>query len=267
MTDKKKNRAYTGTREWSVKSVNCVTGCSHNCKYCYARSNAVDRWGLTTSDDWTNMQVRVKDIKKKRNLEKGTVMFPTTHDITPEVLEPCLTVLQNLIDAKNHILIVSKPHIECIKKICDTFWNRKDQILFRFTIGTFDNTILKYWEPGAPAYDERLECLEYAYRSGFATSISVEPMLDPENIEEHVKKMAPYVTDSIWIGHMNKTNTRVKLGTAEDQQMLDRILDWQTEEKTKEIHELLKDHPLVKWKESIKKIMGIELATEPGKDK
>jgi DNA repair photolyase len=24
----------SGTREWAVKSVNCCSGCSHDCRYC-----------------------------------------------------------------------------------------------------------------------------------------------------------------------------------------------------------------------------------------
>ena len=30
-----------GTQEWSVKTVNCCTGCSHDCRYCYAKGMAV----------------------------------------------------------------------------------------------------------------------------------------------------------------------------------------------------------------------------------
>ena len=30
-----------GTQEWSVKTVNCTTGCSHDCRYCYAKGMAV----------------------------------------------------------------------------------------------------------------------------------------------------------------------------------------------------------------------------------
>ena len=30
-----------GTQEWSVKTINCCTGCSHDCRYCYAKGMAV----------------------------------------------------------------------------------------------------------------------------------------------------------------------------------------------------------------------------------
>ena len=34
-------KPISGTKEWSVSSVNCITGCEHNCRYCYARANAL----------------------------------------------------------------------------------------------------------------------------------------------------------------------------------------------------------------------------------
>ena len=35
-TKSKIKRAH-GTSEWSVKTINCCTGCSHDCLYCYAK--------------------------------------------------------------------------------------------------------------------------------------------------------------------------------------------------------------------------------------
>jgi DNA repair photolyase len=227
----------------------------------------VDRFGVIKRDAWTTMKVRPKDVNKQRQLEAGTVMFPTTHDITPSILKDCMVVLEKLLDAGNNVLIVSKPHMECIKAICERFAGNRKQILFRFTIGAYDNNILKYWEPNAPAYEERLECLKYAYYAGFGTSVSAEPLLDAENVVEFVKRLDFYITDSIWVGHMNKTSIRVQVETSEDQLMLDNILKWQTKEKTIEIYNQLKSNPKIKWKESIKQIVGIDLLTEPGLDK
>lgn len=85
--------------------------------------------------------------------------------------------------AGNKVLVVSKPHLECIRAICERFDLVKDQILFRFTIGACDDQILSYWEPNAPRYDERKQCLFYAYQAGLRTSVSVEPMLDSANID------------------------------------------------------------------------------------
>ena len=33
-----KSKIISGTKEWAKENVNCVTGCSNNCRYCYARA-------------------------------------------------------------------------------------------------------------------------------------------------------------------------------------------------------------------------------------
>jgi len=255
-----------GTKEWSVASVNCVTGCSHDCRYCYARYNATSRFHRMSKDEWQHMRVREQDIRKKRPAYQGTVMFPTTHDITPEVLSPCLAVLVRLLEAGNSVLVVSKPHVECIEAVCKTCDVYRDVLQFRFTIGADDDEILAYWEPGAPKYDERIQALKFAFEQGFRTSVSIEPMLDGQNIVKHVKNLSPYVSDSIWIGKLNNIHSRVSAETDADRVAIERIVSNQTDERIRDIYDSLRNHPLVRWKESIKKVVGLTISTEPGQD-
>lgn len=253
----------SGTKEWASHNVNCVTGCSHNCRYCYARWNAVDRFHQVASDeDWEKMKVRDADVKKSRPKKEGTIMFPTTHDITPEVVDACLTVLVKMLESGNDVLVVTKPHLECIVKICDACTKYKSQILFRFTIGAMDDNILKYWEPGAPSFKERFAAMKYAFENGYATSVSMEPLLDAENVVNTFTILKPFVTNSIWIGKLNKIDARAN--ASED--MIERIKLGQTDQRVREIYETLKDEPLVKWKESYKEVLGLDLATEKGMD-
>ncbi len=262
----KQQKTAFGTKEWSVASVNCVNGCSHNCRYCYARYNAVSRFSRISGDEWQTMRVRPRDVTKKRPKYPGAVMFPTTHDSTPEVLSPCLIVPTNLLSAGNSVLLVSKPHLECISKICEDCVAYREQILFRFTIGADDDQLLAYWEPGAPNYRERLDALKLANEKGFRTSVSVEPMLDSHNILRHVTNLRPYVTESIWIGKLNNIRSRVRADTDEDRTAIKRTEDDQTDDRIRGIYESLKDNPLVRWKESIKKVVGLAVSTEPGAD-
>ena len=71
-------------------------------------------------------------------------MFPSTHDILPEFLEQSAQVIEQLLAAGNKVLIVTKPHLECVKRLCTL---PPDHLLFRFTIGAFDDDTLKFWEP------------------------------------------------------------------------------------------------------------------------
>lgn len=259
-------KSVFGTKEWSVASVNCITGCSHDCRYCYARYNATARFHRIPSDQWQAMRVRQHDVQKKWKLYPGTVMFPTTHDITPEVLKPCLAVLTNLLHAGNSVLLVSKPHLDCITAICEACAAHKGQLQFRFTIGADDDEILSYWEPGAPKYRERLDSLKLANEKKFRTSVSIEPMLDSANIIRHVTNLSPYVTESIWIGKLNNIRSRVIANTPEDHAAIRRVENGQSDDRIFDIYNSLKNNPLIRWKDSIKKVVGIDAITEPGLD-
>ncbi len=260
----------SGTKEWSVCSVNIISGCPHRCRYCYARATALRYNRLKDPEDWGGAfhHLRDAEVRKDRKDCGGTVMFPTTHDITPEYLEACLVVIKKILEAGNRLLIVSKPHLECIEEICDRwgvyYSDYRDQILFRFTIGARDDVILSYWEPGAPGFVERLASLRLAHERGFATSVSCEPLLEAEAVEELFHELEPYVTDTIWIGKMNQVRQRCIPGTSDVE--IARIEAGQTHTRIHEIYEALRHEPKVRWKESYKAILGLKLPSEAGLD-
>lgn len=246
-----------GTKEWADCNENIIHGCSNNCLYCYAKEIAI-RFGRSTPDSWKNERLNQEALNKKFRSSKKTVMFPSTHDITPEFLDESLFFIAKIVNAYDKVLIVSKPRLECIEKICDEFQNSKSKILFRFTIGSSNSETLKFWEPGASLFRERLESLKYAHDHGFATSVSCEPMLDG-NIDDVINQVLPYVTDSIWIGTMNKAQARLKINGAwndEVRQKLEELKATWTDEKIKNLCERYENTPTIKWKESISKIIN-----------
>lgn len=255
-----------GTKEWAEISANCCDGCEHDCKYCYAKENAV-RFRRRTVDDWKENRPTFKKMSRALRHNPCRVMFPSTHDIVPENLEVCMRAIRKLLDAGHDLLIVSKPHIGCITEICREFECHKDRILFRFTIGSASDTVLSHWEPGAPRFLERIGSLNHAFTMGFKTSVSCEPMLD-DNIGAVIAAVELVVTDAIWLGKMNNARSRLSIngGTEEDFDILDMLLETQSDEKIKVLYETYKDHPKIKWKESIKSVVGIEIPTESGLD-
>lgn len=262
-----KDKLVFGTQEWAAHNENCISGCSHDCKYCYAKSNAV-RFKWNTVDGWKNEAVNFNKISKVFNKRSGTFMFPTAHDITPNHLDECLSFLENILRPGNEVLVVSKPHLECISKICDLLPQYKHHILFRFTIGSTDSAVLKFWEPGAPDFDERLAALKYAFDMGYKTSVSCEPLLD-ENIDELIFKVSTYVTDSIWLGKLNYPGSRLALNGANDSETMEtmkQLTSIQSDEWIMELYSRYKDNPQIKWKESIKKVVGLEIPKEKGLD-
>jgi len=225
------------------------------------------RYKRETILSWPAMKVRWDAVTKQYGRFAGKVMFPTTHDITPEVAFPCMIVLEKLLKSGNEVLIVSKPHFQVIKLICDWFDSYKNKILFRFTIGSANNDILSYWEPGAPSFEERQESLIYAACHEFQTSVSSEPLLDYIDIDKLRGKIMAYISDAWWIGKMNDIRRRVNILTFEDEKRVAEIESNQTDDKIKKLYNAYKDNPKIKWKESIKKVVGIELSTKSGEDK
>lgn len=256
----------SGTGEWADENINCVTGCRHNCRYCYARQAIVDLYQQIAPEEWENSVVRTLELHKNRHKTDKVYMFPTSHDILPETLDDCMAFLGGYLVAGNRVLVVSKPHLECIAAICDRFKEYKEQILFRFSIGAFRNDILKFWEPGAPSYEERTDCLKLALDKGFRTSVSAEPMLDTANIIEHVERLLPLVSDTIWLGKMNRIGQCVKINNDMDRIAVARIKTGQANDRIWAMYFALKNNPQIRWKENIKKVVGLPLATETGLD-
>jgi DNA repair photolyase len=253
-----------GTKEWAEFTSNLISGCKHDCKYCYAKSMAL-RFHRKTKDNWKDEVVSTSKLNGKMPNKGGRVMYPSTHDIHPENLSNHLIYLGKLLKAHDEILIVTKPHLECIKAICIGYEAYKEKILFRFTIGSANSEVLKFWEEGAPSFEERLEALKYAHKSGFRTSVSSEPMLD-DNIHEVIKQTLPYITDSIWIGKANMLAGRIKINTGIVPLEVFKLKHSQRDEVIKELYNRYKDNPIIKWKESIKKVVGLAVPTTKGLD-
>jgi len=202
MIVKTKSRKITlGTKEWADSNVNCYLGCSNDCRYCYAKMMAF-RFKRKNTKNWKHMVPNQKNIEKGYKKRKGRIMFPTSHDITDESFNNCMIVLRKLVNSKNKVLVTTKPMYKYIVKICNLFQNYKEFIQFRFTITSIDNSLLNFWEPGAPSFNERFNSLKFSFNRGFKTSISIEPFLD-EDPFILVELLIPYVTESIWIGKMN----------------------------------------------------------------
>ena len=85
------------------------------------------------------------------------------------MVDDFIIVCKKLLDAGHGLVIVSKPRLECIEKICDALGEYKTQLIFRFSISTLDEELIKKYEPSAPGVEERIECLKLAFSIGFRT--------------------------------------------------------------------------------------------------
>lgn len=265
---KMKKSAYVfGTYEWASETVNIINGCKHNCKYCYSKAMAI-RFKRKTPKNWKDEKIKNNGSLNYSKKVDGTIMFPSSHDIHPYHLNYHIKFIERLLERGNKLLIVSKPHLESIKEICESFTDYKDKILFRFTIGSSNSDTLKFWEPGAPDFNERFNSLKFAHRHGFKTSVSCEPMLD-NNVDLVVRRTYPYVTDSIWIGKANFLIERLKINGEVDRNTMKKahqLIEWQSNKNIYKLYNKHRNDRKIKWKESIKNIVGIKISTQRGLD-
>jgi hypothetical protein len=272
-------KSKTGTKEWAEINCNIQMGCEHGCRYCYARHNAVHRFRICKAEDWIKPVINRKEVEKNyaiHNTQNAIlIMFPSTHDITPSNLGDCLIVLNKLLVAGNNVLIVSKPHWECITAICDAFKPQtpdprpqtpdprpqtpdyRPQIEFRFSIGSASDDVLKFWEPGAPSFEERIGCLSYAFNSGYKTSVSCEPYLDawPAHVYQ---ACIDHVTESIWFGKLRHFGQRVDTTKIDPENYKKYVAPMKlllSDKFVMALYQLMKDWPLVKWKDSIREVI------------
>lgn len=251
----------TGTKEWSTASKNLYKGCKNNCRYCYARANAIRFKQIDISEDWKQMRLNERSLDEKPHLLKGQdsrIMFPSTHDIFPEHLDITVEYLKKWLEQGNKFLIVSKPRFEVIKRLCNELEQYKEQIVFRFTIGSLRDDILQFWEPDAPSFEERMRCLRWAYENKYQTSVSCEPFFD-NTIFLLIDQFMPYVTDTIWIGKLNGIKQRVNTDgwSKEELKNLMLVEKIQGDEMIKSLYEHFKTNPKIRWKDSIRKIIGL----------
>ena len=248
----------TGTHEWSTVSRNIQKGCGDNdCLYCYAREMALRFHHIGNVAEWTKPAINRKAMLNTKKVD-GVVMFPSTHDIYEWNMTECTEFILNNLKNGNKMLIVSKPRMNCIYYLCERLQDHKSQIKFRFTIGSADDSVLKFWEPGAPGYLERVHCVHHAHAEGYQTSISCEPYLD-DTIYSIIREVEELVTDTIWIGRMNKFEQRVDTSKWGDREWgyAHKMFDAQTDDAVLKLHEHFKDNEKVKWKDSIKKVLGL----------
>jgi DNA repair photolyase len=123
----------------------------------------------------------------------------------------------------------------------------KNNFIFHFTIGSSDSNTLKYWEPGAPDFEERLASLKYAHWKGYQTSVSPEPMLDG-NIVDVVEQVLPYVTETVWIGMPNQLIGRLVMNGHRDQATINstrRLMSSLSDQYIWDLYTRYKDNPKI----------------------
>ena len=236
-----------GTHQWADQTINIIKGCECGCKECYANADAY-RHKYVAPGQWTTEVLNERKLNERVPKGHKLTMFPSTHNISLEFLVPCEEKIQQILDSGSDVLIVLKPRLKVVKSICTRFEAVKERIIYRFTIGSTDNAVLKFWEPGAPSFEERIACLKFAYEHGFETSVSVEPWWGGD-IDRLISELRQYTSNSIWIGKVNLGKTRLKINghwNPETEVKYNELMAEYADENIMAIYNRYKDDPLIR---------------------
>ncbi len=65
------SRPVFGNKEWASHDENCLVGCSHDCRYCYAKSMAI-RFKRKTPVTWKNEVLVPGKLQKGKKAKEGS---------------------------------------------------------------------------------------------------------------------------------------------------------------------------------------------------
>lgn len=259
-----------GTNEWADKTFNSHYSCQTGCFYCYAWRNACrrklkhfDQYGLKT----IKKPEGIWNKKWRDRQEPFTIMYPSVHDVTPDIMDDAFITLHNMITAKNvKILFVTKPFLSVMERFIEEFIDNRERFTIRLTIGSDDETQRLFWEGNASTFAERRRVAETLHRKGFDGSVSAEPLLIPKNGSKNfvkgtisfINSLLPFVKNSIWIGLLNHVPVQKIRGrylTGEEKSQIRNLTKHYTDENILRIVKHYYKNSKIFWKESIKKRM------------
>jgi DNA repair photolyase len=195
--------------------------------------------------------MRLLKVRQSTKKAEGGIMFPTTHDLHYKHRDWWFPFLKEMLENGNDVLIVTKPEYAAVSYICEKLEQYKNQMEFRFTIGTNDDKVAEYWEPGAPRPSDRLIAIAHVSTLGFRTSISMEPLLIEQPKEMIDNLFMGWITGTIWIGIMNHYDLNPAIPEESRQ------IKIQGRENMQRVYYSLKDNPQIRWKDSVQKFLGV----------
>jgi DNA repair photolyase len=190
-------------------SLNCYTGCTHACAYCYARYMQRfhphdEPWGA-----FVDVKVNAVEVLKRqlRRAEPGTVFVSSACDgWQPVEAQWRLTrrCCQLLLERGFHVHVLTKSAL--VLRDMDVFAGRPASI--GITLTTLDEQLRDQWEPGAASVQERLAVIEAARDAGLQTSVMFGPLLpflsdSQAAIEALLEQAADLGIDRIWVDAIN----------------------------------------------------------------
>lgn len=184
--------------------INPFTGCQIGCVYCYARlfmrrySGHSEPWGKFVDVKVNASEILRKQLKKAK---VGTIWISSVCDPYQPLeakFEITRSCLKELVDKQFPINIQTKSNL--VLRDVHLLQDFKT-IEVGLTITTDDEQFAKYFEPGAPSINKRIDALAKLHAAGIQTYAFIGPLL-PGNPSRLIARLEGKV-DRILIDRMN----------------------------------------------------------------
>ncbi len=191
-------------------SLNCYTGCTHRCAYCYARFMQrfhphAEPWGA-----FVDVKANAVEVLKRqlRRAVPGDVFVSSACDGWQPIEAQCgLTrrCCELLLERGFQVNVLTKSGL--VLRDLDLFRGRPVRI--GITLTTLDEHLRELWEPGAASVDQRCRVIESARRAGLKTSVMFGPLLpgfsdSQEALDALLRRAADLGVDAIWVDALNR---------------------------------------------------------------
>ncbi len=190
-------------------SLNCYTGCTHACVYCYARFMQrfhphPEPWGR-----FVDVKANAVEVLKRqlRRAEPGEVFVSSACDAWQPIEAECRLTrrcCELLLERGFKVNALTKSALV----LRDIDLLRRGRARIGVTVTTLDERLRAVWEPGASTVEERFGVIDEARRAGLETAIMFGPLLpflsdSQAAIEAMFRRAADLEIDQIWVDALN----------------------------------------------------------------
>jgi DNA repair photolyase len=194
-------------------ALNCYTGCSHACAYCYARfmgrfHHPDKPWGSFVDVKLNAPQVLAKQIAGKGLFQRGSVFVSSVCDPYQPIearyrlTRQCLAML---VEAGFSVHVQTKNDL--VRRDFDLLAGQPKASLCH-TITTLDDGLCERIEPGASPPSARLACLREAAKAGITIKAFVGPLLPglsdtPGSLRPLLAELAKLPLAEVYVDRLN----------------------------------------------------------------
>jgi len=201
-------------REYSELACNLYLGCTHGCRYCFAPAcmrSTPEKWHSQVALRKNVIHLFEKDAEKLMGDSRRILFSFLSDPYQPLEREKRLTRQALEIVGKYRLKsqILTKGKFDLISEDFPLMKRVRTQL--GITLCFSDDTSRQEWEPDASTVEERFEILKAAHAEKIFTWVSLEPVIDPEQALEVIRKAAKYV--NFWkvgkLNHMKAEESKV----------------------------------------------------------